>query len=133
MELEENKNPKLKSPLALAFLGDAVYELMVREHLSRLGNMPAHTLHIKAVRMVRASAQAKAVQLIAPELTEEETAMYKRGRNANSTTVPKNADPCEYRAATGLETLFGFLYLKEQHERISVLFEKIWNAFSDSI
>lgn len=124
-ELEENANPKLKSPLALAFLGDAVYELMVRERLSRMGSMPAHTLHIKAVTMVRCSAQAKAAEHILPMLTEEEEAIFRRGRNANSTTVPKNACPADYRAATGLETLFGFLYLKERHERIRELFERI--------
>lgn len=106
-------------------MGDAVFELMVREYLSRQGNMPAHTLHVKAVTMVRCSAQAKAAGLIAPLLTEEETAIYKRGRNANSTTVPKNATPADYRAATGLETLFGYLHLKGEHERIQTLFEMI--------
>lgn len=75
--------------------------------------------------MVRASAQAKAVNLIVPVLTEDETAIFKRGRNANSTTVPKNANPADYRAATGLEALFGYLYLKEEHARIRTLFDLI--------
>ncbi|MFA9380768.1 MAG: Mini-ribonuclease 3 [Acetanaerobacterium sp.] len=131
LELEENANPKLKSPLALAFLGDAVFELMVREHLSRMGNMPAHTLHVKAVTLVRASAQAKAVELISPVLTEDEMSIFKRGRNANSTTVPKNANPADYRAATGLEALFGYLHLKGEHKRVRKLFEMIWESLAE--
>ena len=114
------------SPLALAFLGDAVYELLVREHLSKLGTMPAHILHVKAVKLVKASAQATAVNIIQGSLTEQELSVLKRGRNANSTTVPKNANPAEYRLATGLEALFGYLYLKGEQSRINELFEAVW-------
>lgn len=111
--------------MSLAFLGDAVFELMVREYLCRNGNMPAHVLHVKAVRMVCCAAQAKSASLITPLLTEDELAIFKRGRNAHSSTVPKNAKPADYRAATGLETLFGYLYLKGEHERIQTLFDAI--------
>ncbi|SDN40646.1 Mini-ribonuclease 3 [Acetanaerobacterium elongatum] len=131
LSIEEASNPKLKSPLALAFLGDAVYELLVREHLSQQGSMPAHALHVLAVRLVRASAQAHATELIAGVLTEEETAILKRGRNANSTTVPKNANPADYRMATGLEALFGYLYLKGEQQRINELFKIIWQSYCE--
>jgi len=113
------------SPLVLAFLGDAVYELMVREHIASQGSMPAHTLHMQAIGFVKASAQSDAVDKIMPMLDEEELAIFKRGRNANSTTVPKNANPAQYRRATGLEALFGYLYLNKNVERIREIFDYI--------
>ncbi|MCL2054630.1 MAG: ribonuclease III [Oscillospiraceae bacterium] len=116
------------SPLTLAFLGDAVYELRVRERIVSGANMPVGKLHKEAVKRVRAEYQAKAVELIAPMLTEEEAAVLKRGRNACPNTVPKNADLAEYRRATALETLFGYLYLLEENERIAELFEYIWEG-----
>ena len=112
-------------------MGDSVYELLVREHLSKQGSMPAHTLHILAVRLVRASAQAHAVEIIGPLLTEDEATILKRGRNANSTNVPKNSNPADYRLATGLEALFGYLYLKGDQQRINELFEIIWQSYCD--
>ncbi len=120
--LQAGQNPKQMSPLALAFLGDAVYELLVRERLSAAGSKPAHLLHAQAVQLVRASAQSRAYERLLPILDEEELAVLKRGRNANSTSVPKNADVAEYRRATGVESLFGFLYMKGAVERINELF-----------
>ena len=126
MEIENITNPKQLSPLTLAFLGDAVFELMVRERLVQKGSAPAGKLHKQAVKMVCASAQASAMAALVPLLTEEETAIYKRGRNTHN-NVPKNANPAEYRAATGLETLFGFLHVKGDTNRERELFEAIWN------
>lgn len=126
LKIENVTNPKQMSPLTLAFLGDAVFELMVRERLVQKGSAPVNKLHKQAVGMVCATAQFKAMEVLAPLLTEEETAIYKRGRNTHN-NVPKNADPAEYRAATGLETLFGFLHIKGDTNRARDLFEAIWN------
>lgn len=127
MEIRDVNSPKQLSPLVLAFLGDSVFELMVREKIVAEGNAPVGKLHHKAVHYVCAGAQAEAFRVIEPLLSEEEMAVFKRGRNAKS-QPPKNADPLEYRAATGLEALFGYLYAAEQHERTRELFELIWTS-----
>ena len=88
--------------------------------------MPVKKLHSAAVERVRASFQSKAVEEILPLLDEEELAVFKRGRNATGNTVPKSSDPVEYRRATALETLFGYLFLLGNSERIVELFDKIW-------
>ena len=119
---EQAGNPKLLSPLTLAFVGDAVYELMVRERLAADGSMPANVLHHKAVKIVCAGAQAQGYLALESILTEEELCILKRGRNAHSTKVPKNSSPSDYRRATGVEALFGYLYLKGDLERLTVLF-----------
>lgn len=124
--LSTQMNPKQLGPISLAFIGDAVYELMVREQLlARSPSAPVHQLHRQSVSRVRASAQSLGYGLIEPILTEEELSILKRGRNNHSSTVPKNADPCEYRRATGVETLFGYLYLKGERDRIRELFSII--------
>ena len=105
--------------LTLAFLGDAVYELEIRRHLCRNGSSPSGVLHKTAVKYVCASYQAKAYDLLESYLTENELSVMKRGRNANGASVPKSASPIEYRKATGLEALFGFLYLKGEEDRIN--------------
>lgn len=115
------------SPLSLAFLGDSVYEQLVRERILLSANMPASKLHIIKVSRVCAEYQSRAVEIILPELTEKEEAVLKRGRNATGNTVPKHASTADYRRATGLECLFGYLYLTGQQERISELFELVWN------
>ncbi len=107
-------------------MGDAVFELLVRERLLSLGNAPVSELHRHTVEFVNAASQSNAVGYIEAMLTEEETAVYKRGRNANG-NVPKSAKPTDYRRATGLEALFGFLYIKNELERIHILFDIIWN------
>lgn len=105
------------SPLALAFVGDGVYEMMVRERLVCLANRPPRELHREAVKLVRAEAQAEAMQVLLPLLTEKEEAVYKRGRNAHTA---RNSD--DYHRATGLETLFGYLYLNGDIDRVRELF-----------
>ncbi len=105
------------SPLALAFVGDGIYSLMVRERLLSQANRPVNDLHRLAVREVRAEAQAAAIKRILPVLTEQEQAVFKRGRNAH--TARSGAD---YHNATGLEALFGYLYLSDQIDRVRELF-----------
>jgi len=105
----------------LAFIGDTVFELMVRETL--LANVSINTLHNNVKSLVMARAQSHMVEKILPLLTEEETLAYKRGRNATSHTSPKNTDIADYRRATGLEALFGYLYLKGETERMNELFK----------
>ena len=121
----KNCDPKLLSPGTLAFLGDAVYELYVRQRQVETANMPVNKLHLLAVERVRASFQSNAYAIIEPQLSEEEQAMWKRGRNANGVKAPKHADPVEYRRATGLEALFGYLFLQGKTERLEELFQLI--------
>lgn len=115
------------SPLSLAFLGDSVYELLVREKILLSANMPASKLHTLKVSRVCAEYQSRAVEVIMPVLTEKEEAVLKRGRNATGNTVPKHASAVDYRRATGLECLFGYLHLIGEEQRISELFELVWN------
>ncbi len=115
-------DPKLLSPLTLAFVGDGVFELFVRERLVCAGNCPVNSLHKQSVQQVCCSAQAQAVQKLLPVLTEEETEILKRGRNAHTNHVPKNASPADYHAATAFETLFGYLYLSGRIDRLRELF-----------
>lgn len=122
----DKKDANQYSPLTLAFLGDAVYEQLVRERLVLTANMPVKKLHTEAVEKVRAAYQSKAVDIIMPVLTEEELSVFKRGRNATGNTVPKSSNPVEYRRATALEALFGYLYLIGNSERIVELFDIIW-------
>lgn len=102
-----------------------MYELLVREYVLAQGNASAHTLHMKAVQFVKAAAQSEAVEALLPCLSEEELAIYKRGRNAHSATIPKNADPAQYRRSTGLEALFGYLHLENRTERVRELFKVV--------
>ena len=124
-QMQNGGNPKLLSPLTLAFVGDGVYGLLVRERLVMV-NRPVGTLHKKSVELVNAHAQALAIQAIMDKLTEDELAIYNRGRNANSVRHPKNADLTEYRMATGLEALFGYLYLSNNQARLYELFNLIF-------
>jgi ribonuclease-3 family protein len=110
------------SPLSLAFLGDSVYDTLVREHLLRQANMPVAKLHSAKIKLVCAEFQSKAYDLLAEELSEHELSVLKRGRNATGNTVPKHADAAEYRRATAVECLFGYLYLIGQEQRIKELF-----------
>ena len=111
------------SSLALAHVGDAVYELLVRSALCSEGVPRADVLHQRTVAYVSAPAQAAAAERILPLLTQEETTVFRRGRNAHVRSVPKGATAGEYHAATGLETLFGWLYLSGRHDRLTVLSE----------
>ncbi len=123
--LGENCNPDNFSPLTLAFVGDGVYELFVREHLACLANRPAGELNLRKVQLVKASAQAEAFRKISNLLSEKELAIFKRGRNAHPPHSAKNASSADYHAATGLEALFGWLYLSEQQQRAAELFKII--------
>ena len=116
-------DPKLMSPLTLAFVGDGVFELFVRERLVCQANCPVNSLHKKSVAQVCCSAQAKASQKLLPFLTEDETEMFKRGRNAHTNHVPKNASTADYHAATAFETLFGYVYLTGKIDRLRELFD----------
>lgn len=122
---------RLYSPQALAFLGDAVYELLVRERIVLKANRPVSELHLQAVEQVRASYQSQAYAVIEPLLTEEEAAALKRGRNLNSVKPPKNGNVRDYRRATGLESLFGYLYVQGRLERINELFLAIEAALEE--
>lgn len=120
--MPRTEKPELLSPLALAFLGDGVYELLAREFLLSRGNAPVGRLHDKTVELVSAAAQSAAYELLEPLLTEEEATVYRRGRNAHSPHCPKHTEPAVYRRATGVEALFGWLYLTGRVERANELF-----------
>lgn len=113
---------KQVSTAALAYLGDSVFELSVRQMLVEKGISDSRRLNTEALRYVTASAQAAAVKRILDALTEEENAVYHRGRNIGHTNVPRHATVMEYRMATGLEALFGYLHLMGRSERINELF-----------
>lgn len=110
------------SSLGLAHLGDSVFEVMVRSWLCLHGKARAKDLHRATVQYVAAPAQAKRYQIIAPTLTEEETDVFRRGRNTAPHSVPKAASRSEYQTATGLEALFGWLYLRGKTDRLNELF-----------
>ncbi len=116
-------NPKQLSPLTLAFVGDGVFELFVREKLVCQGNCPVNALHKRSVEQVCCGAQAVAAKKLLPLLTEEEAAVYNRGRNAHVGHVPKNAKVADYHAATAFEALFGYVYLSGDLERLRMLFQ----------
>ena len=112
------------SPLTLAYIGDAVYELVIRSVVVERANRSANDLHKMSVKYVKAEAQAKMAEALLEHLTEDEVAVYKRGRNAKSYTVAKNASMSDYRKATGFEALMGFLYLTGQNERMLELIKQ---------
>jgi len=109
------------NPLVLAYIGDAVYEVMVRQYVVSRGNFRPHQLHRKATAYVSAKGQARALQDWLPQLTEEEMDIFKRGRNAKSGTMPKNANVLEYRHSTGFECLIGYLYYTQRFDRLRQL------------
>ncbi len=125
------ENPNLLSPSVLAFVGDAVYGLMVRTALAQI-NRPSGELHKLSVKLVNATAQAQAYKIIEPILCEKEISVFKRGRNFKTGNTPKNSSGGDYHTATGLETLFGFLYLLGEKDRLETLFNLIWEKFNIS-
>ncbi len=116
------------SPLTLAFIGDTVFDLLVRSELVCEANRPVNALHKSASKKVCAAAQAEGIRKILPLLSEEEEAVFKRGRNSHTGGIPKNASSADYHYATGLEILFGWLYLNGQNERIMELYREIRNS-----
>lgn len=124
---DKNVDVSLISPLTLAFIGDTVFDLLTRCELVCEANRPVNALHNMASKRVCAAAQAKAVKKIMPLLTEDETAVFKRGRNAHVGSKAKNASSSDYHYATGLESLFGWLWLKGETDRIRYLYSEIKN------
>ena len=117
------KEARLLNPLQLALVGDGVYELFIRNSiLSNNLELSAHKMHVKAIGYVKAKIQSIIMHEIEDKLTENESYIFKRGRNAKSATVPKNADVRDYRMATGFEALVGYLYLIGDTERLEFIF-----------
>ena len=114
----EEQDLRTYSPLTLAYIGDAIFELVVRTVLVERKNTQAEKLHKAATKIVKAETQALLIEALKDDLTEEELAVYKRGRNAKAVTRAKNATMSEYRRATGFEALMGYLYLKGDMERM---------------
>lgn len=117
----ELKDIRSYSPLALAYIGDGIYDLVIRSMVVGEGNTHVNDLHRHTSQIVKAHAQSELIGEILPELTEEEVAVYKRGRNAKSATMAKNATVGDYRRATGFEALMGYLYLEDKTERMMEL------------
>ncbi|MDE6907708.1 MAG: ribonuclease III [Lachnospiraceae bacterium] len=114
----EDVDLRTYSPLTLAYIGDAIYDLIIRTLIVKQGNSRPEKMHKRTSGLVKASAQAEMIERLLPMLTEEEHAIYKRGRNAKSYTMAKNATMLDYRKATGFEALMGYLYLKEDMSRL---------------
>lgn len=125
----DTQEAKAYSPLTLAYIGDAVYELIIRTIIVDQGNAPVNKLHKKSSSLVNAKAQAEIAIRIQKYLTDEEMAVYKRGRNAKSHTAAKNASITDYRMATGFEALTGYLYLNDQMKRLVELIK--WGLEDD--
>lgn len=124
-------NADILSPLTLAFTGDAVFSLFIREMLVCDANRPVGQLHKLSVQSVKASAQARAMREIMPMLNDTELSVFKRGRNAHTSHTPKNQSGCDYHYATGFEALVGYLYLKDEKERLNQLLSEVIKVFKD--
>lgn len=121
-------NPREYSPLALAYIGDTVYDLFIRTKVLSKGNRHVTEMHKESVSFVKAHSQSVSAYALEEFLTEDELRVLKWGRNAKSNTTPKNADVTEYRMATGFETLVGYLYLSGETDRLKELLEIAYNA-----
>ena len=119
------------SPLTLAFIGDGVYDLLVREWLVRQANRPVGELNRRKVSLVKCEAQSEFVKLLTPMLSEYELAVYKRGRNAAPKCTPNHGSTADYHSATGFEALFGYLHLNGETARIEELFQAIIDSLAD--
>ncbi len=115
---------KTYNSIALAFLGDAVYERFIRERILRHGSVGADRMHREAVRYVKAAAQEQSLRALSDELTETEADVVRRARNHKITSKPKNADPVTYKMATAFEALLGYLYLDGQEDRLQAVMER---------
>ncbi len=131
--LPENHNCHVRelSPVALAFVGDGVYEVLVRQRLVIETRLSPGKLHSRAVKFVSAAGQSQILEFLMPMLTEEEQAVVQRGKNSSKASVAKHATPQQYRASTAFESLLGWLYLQHRQERITELFELIWKEYSE--
>lgn len=119
-----NVDVRTYSPLTMAYIGDAIYDLVIRTVVVERGNCPANDLHRKTIQYVKAGAQAKMIEALTDMLTEEETGIYRWGRNAKFYTKAKNASVGEYRKATGMEALLGYLYMTGRTERMLDLIQE---------
>ncbi len=119
-----HRDPAQCGPLVLAYIGDTIYDLYVRTLLVAKSDATAHGLHLQAAKLVRASAQAMAFRRLEPLLSEAELAIFRRGRNAHMGTIPKAASIADYRAATGLEAVIGYLYLCGEDQRVQYLMQQ---------
>ena len=128
MEERKRTPADVYSPLSLAFVGDGVYDLLVRDYLIRQANRPVGELNKMKVSLVKCESQARFASLLMPYLSENEQAVYKRGRNAAPKCTPKHGSVADYHSATGLEALFGYLYLNGEQERTRELFQIIINS-----
>lgn len=127
LDLAKEFDIKMATTDQLAFVGDAVYSLLVRERLCVDGKCRSNDLHTSSAKLVKANGQAEAFKKIESFLSEKELSYYKKGRNAHNNHTPKNATEGDYHSATGVETLFGYLYLSSQNERIYELFDMIFS------
>lgn len=121
------------SPLTLAYIGDAIYDLIIRTVVVERANKPPNSLHKTVIKYVNARTQAQMIEALEEELTSEEEAVYHRGRNAKSYTAAKNATIAEYRKATGLEALFGYLYLQGRTDRLLLLIQTAFDKMGIEI
>ena len=119
------------SPLVLAFIGDCVYDLVIKSMIISRGNKQVHKLHEETSRFVQASTQSLMMRTMQQHLTEEEHAIYRSGRNAKSVSPAKNQSITDYRRATGFEALLGYLYLKKDYERLMALVKAGLDSLSD--
>lgn len=120
----KERDIKEYSPLALAYIGDSIYDLIIKSLILNQGSRQVAKLHQDTSRLVQASAQSKMMRLLQEELTEEEKGVYKRGRNSRSVSTAKNQSVTDYRRATGFEALIGYLYLKREWKRMLLLIKK---------
>lgn len=126
------RDPRQMNALALAYMGDSVYEVYVRQYLLARGEIKPHMLHRAATHFVSAKAQADQLAHLDSLLTDEEQAVVRRGRNAKSGTIPKNANPSDYHKATAFEALIGYLYLSGEAERLQELIEHAMREYAKS-
>lgn len=127
--IDRNVDIRTVNPLTLAYIGDGIYELVVRSVMVARTNTRAGLLHRQTSQYVKAEAQSKMMDVLLPVLTEEEESVYRRGRNAKSPTMAKNASVSDYRRATGFEALMGYLYLNDRMERIVELTKLALDAY----
>ena len=116
-------DPYMMNGLTLAYIGDAVFELMARQHMIEKGSRQVDRLHKRTTAVVNAGAQSEMINAVMDELTEKEKAVFKRGRNSSTVTAAKHQSISDYRRATGLEALCGYLYLNEEHSRLREIFD----------
>lgn len=122
--MKEKEEINMMSPLTWAYVGDAVYELFIRNYLVNTTNLKPHKLHIESIKYVKAKSQANILEKLDNFLTEEEKEIVRRGRNTKNHHLPKNADVNDYMYSTAFEALIGYLYLNKEEKRLNEIFEK---------